>query len=448
MIQNRRTRTKSRKLPKKSVSAFISKTYEILEDNQFPDIVDWNLEGTAIVIKKPTEFAQKVLSIYFKHKNLTSFVRQLNMYNFHKQRTHKIEHVYSHELFQRDKKYLLEQIKRKNQDQLLLDSDEPMEEPEPIDPNQDLASLLQEKQALKRFNMQASTKINNLEGKIQDLLVQNQGLKDQIAQQDERDKILLSLMANILKKYGIPPTELSSIMKEGAKEQYFQDIKSNEAHIGLLPLNLAETSANINIPGTDVDVGNYLNLDGENGGPKQAATTNNAAVLNNRTNSEERAYARDVSPVSFYNKLANDLRWEQFINRSRYQTGPYLVNVSNTGTLGSNEQQKEVFQNPKYKPQLFHDKEMMNNYTKLGNFLRLPGNAVSSLGKRGFEEGKEGDFGEPYSLEVLKKRMELNPVKLSGESRSINDLNDLLWKKTMDSEVGIHGDYKDFRKFV
>jgi Heat shock transcription factor len=71
-----------------TVQSFIKKTFDILEvslsqfiiekkEQKYSDFVCWSEDGTSILIKNPTEFAQKVLPIYFKHNNLTSFVRQV-----------------------------------------------------------------------------------------------------------------------------------------------------------------------------------------------------------------------------------------------------------------------------------------------------------------------------------------------------------------------------------
>ncbi|GBG26219.1 Heat shock transcription factor [Hondaea fermentalgiana] len=75
------------------------------------DLVDWNREGTVIVIKNVHGFSEKVLPQYFKHSNYASFVRQLNMYGF--TRALNMPQAFKHHLFQRGKKEKLSLMKRK-----------------------------------------------------------------------------------------------------------------------------------------------------------------------------------------------------------------------------------------------------------------------------------------------------------------------------------------------
>ena len=48
------------------------------------DLISWSEEGTSFIIKNQPEFARSLLPYYYKHSNMASFVRQLNMYGFHK----------------------------------------------------------------------------------------------------------------------------------------------------------------------------------------------------------------------------------------------------------------------------------------------------------------------------------------------------------------------------
>jgi hypothetical protein len=196
---------KSKTHSQDAIPSFIRKTYDILEERKFPEVIDWNPEGTALVIKKPSEFCSKVLPTYFKHNNLTSFVRQLNMYNFHKRRTQNIDHVYYHELFQRGKKILLREIKRKNHDHVSDKAQKALEISETSQAGKDITSIAYENQFLKRLYTEAMTKVAMLEGQMKDMTMQSQSLWVQLCQKSESE----SAMKPLLARFGKQTSELT-----------------------------------------------------------------------------------------------------------------------------------------------------------------------------------------------------------------------------------------------
>ncbi|KAL4746245.1 hypothetical protein BDW72DRAFT_197885 [Aspergillus terricola var. indicus] len=69
--------------PKVVQTAFIHKLYNMLEDQSIQHLISWSSTNDSFVMSPTSEFS-KVLAQYFKHTNISSFVRQLNMYGFHK----------------------------------------------------------------------------------------------------------------------------------------------------------------------------------------------------------------------------------------------------------------------------------------------------------------------------------------------------------------------------
>ncbi|KAF5024047.1 hypothetical protein F66182_3895 [Fusarium sp. NRRL 66182] len=69
--------------PKIVQTAFIHKLYNMLEDPNIQHLISWSASAESFVMSPSADFS-KVLSQYFKHTNISSFVRQLNMYGFHK----------------------------------------------------------------------------------------------------------------------------------------------------------------------------------------------------------------------------------------------------------------------------------------------------------------------------------------------------------------------------
>ena len=55
-----------------------------LEDGKNTDLIRWSDDGNSFIVLDEDEFAKTLIPELFKHNNYASFVRQLNMYGFHK----------------------------------------------------------------------------------------------------------------------------------------------------------------------------------------------------------------------------------------------------------------------------------------------------------------------------------------------------------------------------
>lgn len=71
-------------ITKPCIAQFVGKIYSILNDQRYEQFVRWGPEGTSFIILNSSEFSDNVLAKHFKHSNISSFVRQLNKYDFHK----------------------------------------------------------------------------------------------------------------------------------------------------------------------------------------------------------------------------------------------------------------------------------------------------------------------------------------------------------------------------
>ncbi|KAK0553204.1 Heat shock transcription factor [Tilletia horrida] len=105
--------------------AFLNKLRSMLDDKNNEDLIKWAPDGKSFFVPNHIRFGDTLLPKYFKHRNFSSFVRQLNMYGFHK-----VPHLqqgaldadqaaqselweFTNELFTRDEPELTAQVQRK-----------------------------------------------------------------------------------------------------------------------------------------------------------------------------------------------------------------------------------------------------------------------------------------------------------------------------------------------
>ncbi|XP_053571473.1 heat shock factor protein-like [Bombina bombina] len=105
-----------------NVPAFLAKLWTLVEDPETDPLICWSPEGNSFHVFDQGRFAKDVLPKYFKHNNMASFVRQLNMYGFRKVvhieqgglvKPEKDDTEFQHPYFIRGQESLLENIKRK-----------------------------------------------------------------------------------------------------------------------------------------------------------------------------------------------------------------------------------------------------------------------------------------------------------------------------------------------
>lgn len=68
----------------KARPAFVMKIWSMVNDPQNHEYIRWNEDGETFQVVHREEFMKSILPKYFKHNNFASFVRQLNMYGWHK----------------------------------------------------------------------------------------------------------------------------------------------------------------------------------------------------------------------------------------------------------------------------------------------------------------------------------------------------------------------------
>ncbi|KAI9033637.1 hypothetical protein CLU79DRAFT_830012 [Phycomyces nitens] len=191
-----------------NVPAFLNKLYNMVEDPGSDDLIRWATDGTSFIVARHEDFAKRVLPRFFKHSNFSSFVRQLNMYGFHK-----VPHLqqgvlqadgeseqweFSNPHFQRNQPDLLLLVTRKKG----RDADEKEHG------NYDLNHILDEISAIKKHQMSISSHLKSVQTDNQVLWQENLATREKHQRHQETiDKILrflASVFSSEKKRVSIP----------------------------------------------------------------------------------------------------------------------------------------------------------------------------------------------------------------------------------------------------
>lgn len=139
--------------------AFIGKLICMLTPEN-ENLIQWNNNGDGFIIKDIRKFIRKLMPQFFKTRKLSSFIRQLNFYGFHKViNKSKSSNLaeFKHPLFKREKVIsgCFEHSK--------------IEEIKEIQPKNDIQNILRENQELKTMLLQKDSLYMELASKFNEL---------------------------------------------------------------------------------------------------------------------------------------------------------------------------------------------------------------------------------------------------------------------------------------
>ena len=230
MLGKKRNNTKP-----KYESSFYTQLYTILKHTEYSECIKWSEDGSSIIILNKNALTEKVFPNFFKHHNYSSFVRQLNLYNFKKiKSSKKTQHIYKHDQFNSSKS--IEEIgliKRKDKidDDFIIPSNEDknefIEKIEKLDEETKIKNFLNILKNGKLSNISNEIILNYLldkskesiekekkvETEINELIAQNNNLLDQVKKMKGMILYLMKKMYTIKNK-AIKDKKISKLISE------------------------------------------------------------------------------------------------------------------------------------------------------------------------------------------------------------------------------------------
>ncbi|PIC53337.1 hypothetical protein B9Z55_003080 [Caenorhabditis nigoni] len=191
------------KVEEDKLPVFLIKLWNIVEDANLQSIVHWDESGASFHIADPYSFCRNVLPHFFKHNNLNSLIRQLNMYGFRKMtplsqggltRTESDQdHLeFSHPCFVQGRPELLSQIKRKKS------SKETEDKVVNEQTQQSLDIVMAEMRSMREKAKNMEDKMNKLTKENRDMWNEMGSMRRQHERQQQYFKKLLHFLVSVM----------------------------------------------------------------------------------------------------------------------------------------------------------------------------------------------------------------------------------------------------------
>ncbi|PQQ05882.1 heat stress transcription factor B-1 [Prunus yedoensis var. nudiflora] len=206
-------------MAQRSVPApFLTKTYQLVDDPSWDDVISWNESGTTFVVWKTVDFARDMLPKYFKHNNFSSFVRQLNTYGFRK--TVPDQWEFANDNFRRGQKELLSEIRRRKSvtsgPGKATASEKSGGPSTPSNSGEEMASTSTSSPDSKNpgsVETAAMGQASDLSGENEKLKKENENLSSELAQTKKQCDELVGFLMDYLK---VGPDQINRIMRQGS----------------------------------------------------------------------------------------------------------------------------------------------------------------------------------------------------------------------------------------
>ncbi|XP_018027828.1 uncharacterized protein LOC108683062 isoform X2 [Hyalella azteca] len=182
------------------IPAFLYKLWKLVEDENTDHLIRWGEDGKSFLLCSQGQFSRELLPLYYKHNNMASFVRQLNMYGFRKVpsmeggglRLDRDEMEFAHPYFVRGEEHNLELIKRKMSTRMPGGGAMAMEDPR-------LTDVMTEVVALRQKQESVMTQINTLKQENQIVWAKYSQLHDKFNKQQNIINKLMRFLMSMMK---------------------------------------------------------------------------------------------------------------------------------------------------------------------------------------------------------------------------------------------------------